>query len=1418
MTFVPRGRIVGVHFHASGTEEIERESVMPIKSYDLYRQNLPLVGGLYDDHLGTTSHEYPCRTCWNNKKDCLGHDGHLKLNQPIIQAIFLEEIKKWLRCCCFNCGNPVMDVTPWLRVPAHSRLDAFSKVTRVGFKSCPICTVEHPAVGKDADRPLMLRATSSTGTVTNLYPVDIEGILTKITDETVQRLGKALDSHPRKFIIRSIKIPPPSIRPDTRKAGSGRSSSDHLTVLLQNIIRRNEKLPTTLPDVISPDLEEAIYGLCDTYYAYVRGSHSKRIITSGDNTPMKSLAGQLKGKGGLFRKHMQGKRVRIVARTTISGDPTLRTDEIGVPVKFAKLLVIEETVQEFNKSRLMICFLNGHKKYPGCSKIIRKRTGTEHNVDGNNMELEVGDVLLRDLMDGDYVYFNRQPSLLPSAITAMRVVVSHDPDVLTIRMNVTVCSLFNADFDGDQMNIFVGSNLASRIEIERHAAVPNFFIKHSNSAPLVGQVDDSIIGSALLTRNSVVFDRYHAMLLFGSVLRVPAEFRGSKFTSRDIVTMHLADTPVNFVGNTEYYNEKMAPYIAYDPADTKVEITNGVHVRGVLDKATIGKGKKNGLYHTISLKYGEKRALEAIYNMQQLAIGYLQQCGFSVGINDVLIGDAALAEIHRIESGIIDKSARLTQQLNDGKIIPPVDQTVEEFYERQQIEHLHVMDDFRKPIFEDVDAATNNFIQMIIYGSKGTVNHYYHISSAIGQIVINDKRPRKQLSFGRTFPHFTRFDMSPQANGFIVSSYISGMNADEFAFNAQNARADFITKVLFTSVTGEAERKSVKNLESLVVSNTRTVNKYNNIVQILYGENGLDSRRVVKCTVPTVMLSDADLEAGWHTVVPDAPVETAAVFEREYAQVVADRNEYRALFMKIEAAKFNEPFVDSKVFATDVKKIAKDVSAMIGPRQPGVVEIGQMVTRVEAFVEWLPYVYLNDAMYTAGVPAPPHMVEAVWLMSVYVRSILNSKQLLYTLDITAVNQICSLIGQRFQRSLIAYGAAVGVIAALSFSEPLTQYMLDAHHRTTTGGTTKSSMVTVKEVLGARSADKLTAPTMVLVPLEHNQSALAHKANHIEVMRFVSFVKRAQVFFEKFGAPQHPDYTHETSIFENFKAANPLMRPPSDLLSWCVRFVIDRAAMIAKNMPLETIVRAIRENYTDTYIVYTEENAPTIILRVYLRTVYFDKHVEADAIEVFRDSVLDTVIRGLSGVKQAVVTKLNRAVIQPDGSITRSTDKYCVVTNGTNLAGAFSLVGFDPYQTTTDAIEEVARVLGIEAARQTLVTSIRNLGAGGLVSQHVSIYADEMTYTGVVTSIERQGLVKREASNVLLRMGFASPIQTLQEAAANSMDDPVQGITSPLLVGDIPLSLGTAYNRFYVNEGLIAQKSIRPDEYLDDLMK
>jgi DNA-directed RNA polymerase beta' subunit len=488
------------------------------------------------------------------------------------------------------------------------------------------------------------------------------------------------------------------------------------------------------------------------------------------------------------------------------------------------------------------------------------------------------------------------------------------------------------------------------------------------------------------------------------------------------------------------------------------------------------------------------------------------------------------------------------------------------------------------------------------------------------------------------------------------------------------------------------------------------------------------------------------------------------------------------------------------------------------PKKPSDAELAQMVGRVKEACETIPYVLINEIQEKRRSKIPDYVAAASWLMAMLIRSNLHANFMATGMDMVTLNTILDKIRLKYSQALIEPGSAVGIIAAQSFSEPLTQYMLDAHHRSASGGTSKSSMIKAKEILGAKDVDRLDSPSMMisLLPeIETNISKVQEIANNIEVMKLRQFVVLWQVFFEKFGEPTHPQYKEESKMVGEFMRANPLLTQPGDLIKWCLRIVLNKTTLILKNMSLELIITRLRETYPDLYIVYTPENVKQIVIRVYFRNAVFKGHVETGEIETYAETLLNTIVRGVDGIVSTEVKKVVRNKVDESGAIVKKDNVYAIVTNGTNLSGIYRNKFVDVSRVQTDAIKEIERVLGIEAARQKIISELRNL-VDSCYHAHYLVYADEMTYTGKVTSIERGGLSHREASNILLRIGFSSPIQTLEEAALNSSEDSVTGVTAPLLLGSVP-RVGTLYNKFIMDGEFISKNVRKPDDWIEELL-
>lgn len=461
MSSIPQGRISSIQYYINGDEDNKRDSQVLITTPEVTKNGgRPYQDGMQDLHMGTTDYRWKCATCLNDNILCPGHPGLIELNYPLQQPFFIRHIIKWLKIICHNCGKLVFgdpqsilkDLTDAKRVNNYVEN---SKNTNNKKIECPHCKFEQPSVYRDKAVNLKIYVDRSDKNEKSqprrLYNTDILKIFERVEPEVLKKLGIQSDFHPTKFLIKNIRVPPNTIRPEIRKIGSGRSNLDDITRSMQIIFKINEEIPADLPssEQIEKDnsLDQALTLLEYYYYEVIKGSNQqtkKLKIVTNTKKPISSIKSRWDGKFGRIRRNLNGRRTDNMCRSFITGDSYIEIDEVGMPVSIARTIQRPEIVREYNKDRLMVHFMNGRKRYPGCSK-VKKADGKTFSIDTvkDNFQLEIGDTIWRDLVTGDYTNFGRQPSLWYCSICCHKIRVIMTGEAL--RMNVLACPLYNAD-------------------------------------------------------------------------------------------------------------------------------------------------------------------------------------------------------------------------------------------------------------------------------------------------------------------------------------------------------------------------------------------------------------------------------------------------------------------------------------------------------------------------------------------------------------------------------------------------------------------------------------------------------------------------------------------------------------------------------------------------------------------------------------------------------------------------------------------------------------------------------------------------------------------------------------------------------------------------------------------------------------
>lgn len=1431
----PFSQLEHIQYSILSSSDVKQNSFVEIKNQSQFVGGQPVPFGIYDSKQGTFSYEFPCSTCGEDKNTCLAHFASIDLaGNYVLQPMFLKVLTKWLKIVCFNCSKPTFNIEEIKLEPLPKRLDKFSKIVSTTsddesgkkLKPCPHCGAEKFFIRRVRDDKsafeMVIKNVKINPITRRISTKEINDVINRISDDDVLLMVGKLSKHPRKMILDRILILGAPNRPESRAASNNRVRIEDQSYWAKALITDVQQQNTD-GIRLNSHYYESVYGPVSSKTTRYQGGGSQQQITS--------IKQRIPGKQyGRIRANLLGKRIRNVQRAVIVGNSSLQLTQIGIPISEAKKQSIPVRVDVSNRDQLMVYFLNGKSKYPGCSKIV-KQDGSEYQPDAN-ITLDFGDIIYHDLINGTPLAVNRAPSLLPSSIIVMDAVV-HNHDVL--EFNPNVCPEFNADFDGDAMNAITIQNQGNCIEGKVVSGMSQFVMSHKDSTPILGQIQDGIMGLSFLTRTNVQYSKLHAMRSFGRTLLAP-KFNADTYSGRDLITMTLAGDGINInfaTKPTTFKEDSHLPYIlpGVPASDLKVIIENGVHKSGILDQASIGGGIPAGLYHVIYSQYGAAKCLRVIFNMQQLAISHLHHDELTISYGDLLPdgGASSAAKIGEVPAGIGKKSPmdiaidnvvaalnveneKQIENLDNGNILAPIGKTIEEHFEEIQINMLRMME-LTDIIMKAIDPKTNNFYKMISAGAKGKLSNLQAMMAIAGLIAVNEKLPPNKFGYKRTLPYFQRCDMSMESRGFVRQSLLVGNKLPGMYFQSMAERHSLILKALFTAVIGAENRTANKNLEGVIINNLLHAINGPIILHNIYGEDGIDTRRVIQVEMPTLLISDADLEK-WK-------VDTK-VGELYFNMIKEDRAFMRKYYMKLHEIGNTSVLSGRVMVPVDIKRVLNDV--IFGfegdVKEPSADEMDALLERVIEFSTGeLKYVMLNDAAFRLNIPIPEYRECATKCMAILTRAVL-SPAALAKCNMEMLEQILYRIIDQYSRALVDYGTCVGIIAAQSTSEPLTQYVLHSTHHAASGGTKKGGVRKLKEIISPKESNMTDAIMTIFLGEDKSPATAKWVADNIQNLVFGEFVMVSQIIEEySYGNVQHPDLQGDKKIFDEFTKYYPLLVPPGNLTKWITRFEISREKLLIKNISLVTIVDALRKTYPLSFIMHNNENSANIIIRIYWQP--FGKLREYPSLEDMKDLVgelLSAKVRGIDMISNTSFKKeMPMVSIGENGAIVRDKKEPLINTEGSNIYEVLLSPMrryIDPLRIRSDSVMETYNMFGIEAARLLIIEELHKI-APKTNPRHLMIYADEMCSSGVPTSIERAGLRTRQYNNILLRISHQVPIEALQYAAANEIKSPIDGISPSLIMGTTP-SIGTFYNKLVVNEDFVRRYAVSAEQQIEKM--
>jgi len=823
-------KVKEIKFKLMSPSLIKKIAVAKIVTPELYdKEGYPVDGGLMDIRMGVIDPGLVCKTDGLRLKESLGHSGYMELARPVIHINFVTTIYNLLRSTCCECGRALASTKD---INSHKKnlesadkdrgLKEKKEIIKKFFlktkssKKCPHCSSKQ--IGVDLDKPTRFMEKEK-----RLSPIEIRSRLEKIPNEDLYLFEIDGESaRPEWMVLTVLLVPTVNMRPSITLQ-SGERSEDDLTHKLSDIVRINQRLFENInagaPEIIIEDLWDLLQYHITTFFRNDVAQVPPARHRSGE--PLKTLSDRIKSKQGRIRQNLAGKRTNFSARTVISPDCLLEINEVGVPQSVAMKLTVPEKATPWNIEYLKSLVNKGASEYPGANYVERpdgrQKTITDETKEELLQELEPGYIVERHLRDGDIALFNRQPSLHKMSMMCHKVRVLPGN---TFRLNTAVCRPYNADFDGDEMNLHIPQTQEARAEAEILMEVQTQLISPAHGFSVMGCVQDAVTGNYLLTQDNTKMSRGEAIeLLYSIGVDNLSSIKSKEITGKEIFSA-LLPKDFNF-------------------RDESCKIENGKLINGIIDSKQLSEGK-GFLLRNLHKQYGADEMGKILTNIFKLGVKYLLKIGFSTGLEDTDIPDKVRSEIDSELKKAYDEVDRLIvlYKNNELELLPGRTQR-----QTLEVKILGVLNNARNNTGEIIAKYANKdnaLLIMAISGARGKILNLAQMVGSIGQQALRGGRIPDGYK-KRTLSCFKQGDLGVESGGFIKSSYKKGFNPADFFFHSMTGRDALIDTALRTPTSGYLYRRLSNAMQDLKVSHDSTIrDSSHSIIQFEYGEDGID--------------------------------------------------------------------------------------------------------------------------------------------------------------------------------------------------------------------------------------------------------------------------------------------------------------------------------------------------------------------------------------------------------------------------------------------------------------------------------------------------------------------------------------------------------------------------------------------------
>jgi DNA-directed RNA polymerase II subunit RPB1 len=1460
-------------FFVSGDDNISNTAAVQVFTNAKFNDRKPIVDGLYDSRMGTLNNSYVCGTCKHNNTECIGHIGRYLLNTSIVQFIYTKYISKCMNIECARCYKIIMN--PELKYsdgtyvypdhPVHNAevLDfndiisyihdqKTKKASRPNY--CDYCnnldkylstntnlkkfypTTVQPQYKKIkvqmdlADKLLVLEERTefrdeSKGYITNkrlrdineyailMFPDDCKKRFEMLKDEELLKHGISIQSHFKNFIIRELVIPPVNMRHPNRNKNE--IYNDFITSALDSIITSDRLVENiSYHDASQFTIQlKRVVDVATKYSNYISaGSSEEHDVTS--------IIDLVKGKKGVIRDRCLGKLVARVFRCVITCNIENPIDVIDLPLAFAMTMHFQETVTPFNIKRLQT-YVNNCDQYPGCNRIkmIAKGHGTYKNI--GTYSLQVGDIVSRNVINGDTLPVTRFPSLfVTSTVNVYIKVHNEEKENNAIGTNVILCAFFNGDFDGDTMSGFYSTSEAARAEYDILGNIRRNITSGIDGTITIGQAQDTIAGCGFLTMEST---KLNIMQVKAIMNGVSASFKleNRSYEGRELFSMVMPR--ITLERESPFFKNELVKYFyKYDEKDLIVKIVDGKLISGIVCDSLIKIQKKDTIYHIIYNYYGADVAIKTVHNHQIMIKNFLRIYGITLDYDSFRLSDGVKEIIRVIRSSVIYKINGIMTKLIDGKITPPSGIHIYNHIETLiKNEYKSIGNKYIGAVLSDPNINNNWLVKMCLMGSKGSFDNIEKLLVSIGQVYLEQKRTPFLLDFFRTTIWSQQFSLSPESRGFVHASLMDGYNLENLYSLAREARNNIITKGLVTAEAGTEGRNVIKNSETLIVDNRLFISRDKGtlILQFSAGDDGIDTKQLFKSQYVLFGKDEKYIHDNYNKLI----VEKILLERKEFINnmLLKERNNFSFTGSSNILSPLNMPQIINIIlgqesikedFSGDDYEVYKyRHSTMYGAKE---VNTDFLVKTINDYCDTLHHKRFGLSfikyMTEGKREIPKIFISAFDTMRIVIRSTFDNSVLKRIVNTgnpqVALETILAKITNQIITSIIEPGLAYGINISLTLTSPFTQYLIDAHHASASGGTSRDDIKQFKSIIYLKDSSKMhNRRTYIFLKPEYetNYDNVLRLANYVETQYLREYTFEIRGLCEKIGS----FITYPEDTIEIKKAMAIMGIDTKNKHNFYYRMIMLKDKMLSKNVDINMFINKINNLFDDISCAYYSKEDKYILYMFINKGFSFknpgkkNKSRDDDLLEratEFAKYLYDKfIINDFEDLNNVKVLSLTRNIMKDD-KLEKQTIYY-VEADGINLEDIYCINVVDTSRTFCNNIQEIYKYCGFLETRNKIIDILNGIFTASLdlmVTNYVMI-ADIMMELGKPTGLTVSGLAERETKDKIITAAYKHPMVSFVEAATNGLINNINSPSACLIMGQVP-EMGSYYNRVVRN--------------------